>query len=96
MPHAAEDGHDHHLGRFRPVDEIGEDAAAENAEKRAGDAGEAAGDDEGGKLVGADVDTDEGRALRILADRRQHAPEGRADDPPERRQRQRHQGDVTR
>src|SRR6185437_7535318 len=86
MLHAAEDGHDHHFGRFRPVDEIGEDAAAGDAEERSGDAGEAAGDHEGGELVGAHVDADERCALRVLADRRQHAAEGRADDALHRRQ----------
>src|SRR6185312_8268243 len=75
MLHAAEDGHDHHFRRFRPIDEIGEDATARNAEERAGNAGEAAGDDEGGELVGPHVDADERRALGVLADRRQHAAE---------------------
>src|SRR5690348_6839065 len=56
MLHAAEDGHDHHFGRFRPVDEIGEDAAARNAKQCARNASEATGDNEGRELVGAHVD----------------------------------------
>ena len=38
MVDPAEDGHDHHLGGFRPVHVIGEDAAIEDAEQGAGDA----------------------------------------------------------
>src|SRR5437764_3756239 len=53
MLHPAEDGHDHHIGGFRPEHEIGEDAAVEDAEERARKPGEAAGNREGGKLVGA-------------------------------------------
>src|ERR1043166_2499568 len=37
MMHAAEDGHDHDICRFRPEHEIGKDAAVENAEQRAGE-----------------------------------------------------------
>ncbi len=88
MIDAAEDGHDHHLGRFRPVDVVGEDAAVEDAEQRAGDAGEAAGDHEGGELVAAHVEADRGGALRIFPDRLQHEAERRIDDPLHRRQRQ--------
>src|SRR3974390_798654 len=49
MIDAAENGHDHHLGRFRPVDIIGEHTAVEDAEQGASDAGKAAGDHESGK-----------------------------------------------
>src|SRR5580704_8062447 len=62
---AAEDGHDHHLGGFRPVDIVGEDAAVEDAEQGTGDAGEAAGGHKGGELVAAHIDADRGRALRV-------------------------------
>src|SRR5262245_33529021 len=40
--HAAEQGHDQHLGRLRPVGEIREHAAVEDAEEPAGQAGERA------------------------------------------------------
>src|SRR5579871_3668677 len=55
---AAENGHDHHLGRFRPVDEVGKDAAIEDAEQGSGNAGKAAGNHEGGEFVSADVQAD--------------------------------------
>ncbi len=83
--HAAEDGHDHDLGRFRPEHVVGKDAAAEDAVKRTGEAGERAGDDKGGELVGADIETDKGGALGIVADRRQHAAERRAHYPVQHR-----------
>jgi hypothetical protein len=66
---------------FGQVHVVGEDAAVEDAEQRAGDPGEAAGHDEGGEFVGPDVDADEGGALRIFSNRRQHAAKWRADDP---------------
>ena len=91
IAHAAEDRHDHDLGRFRPEHIIGEDAAAEDAVERAGKPGKGAGDDKGGELIGAHVDADKGGALGIVADRRQHAAERRAHDPVQHRQRHRHQ-----
>src|SRR6185312_3467160 len=90
MIDAAEDGHDHHFGRFRPIDEVGKDAAVENAEQSPCDTGEAAGDHEGGEFIAADVEADRGCALRILPDRRQHEAERRGDDALYRRQRQQH------
>ena len=45
--------------------------------------GEGAREDEGRELVAPHVDADELRALGILADRGQHAPERRADDAPQ-------------
>src|SRR5688500_14348218 len=90
-PHTAEQGHDQHLGRLRPVREVGEDAAIEDAEQSARQPGEGAGQDEGGQLVAPDVDADEFRALGVLADRGEHAAERRARDPPQRPQAQRYQ-----
>src|SRR6266545_657403 len=78
--HAAQERHDQHLGGLGPVGEVGEDAAVEDAEERAGKPGEHAGQHEGRKLVPAHVDTDELRALRVLADGGEHAAEGRAHD----------------
>src|SRR5262245_26119487 len=79
--HAAEQRHDQDLGGLGPVGEVREDAAVEDAEQAARDAGEGAGEDEGGQLVAAHVDADELGALGILADRREEAPERRPDDP---------------
>src|SRR5215472_17727263 len=45
--HAAEDGHDDHLGRFRPENVVGKDAAAEEAVERPGEPGKRSGDDKG-------------------------------------------------
>ena len=89
--HAAEQRHDQHLGRLGPVGEVGEDAAVEDAEQPAGEAGEGAGEDEGGQLVAPHVDADELGALGVLADRGQHAPERRADDAPQDPEAERHQ-----
>ena len=55
------------------------------------EAGEAAGDREGGELVGAHIDADKGGALRVFADRRQYPAERRAGQPAQRRDAQRHQ-----
>src|SRR5215471_7426893 len=79
--HAPEQGHDQHLGRLRPVREVREHPPVEDPEEPAGQAGERAGQHKGGQLVAPHVDADELRPLGILADRRQHAPEGRPDDP---------------
>src|SRR5277367_1998005 len=72
--HAPEDGHNNDLGRFRPEHIIGKDTAAKDAVERAGEPGETAGDDKGRELVGAYVQPDKGGALRVVTDRRQHAP----------------------
>src|SRR5262252_4574269 len=89
--HAAEEGHDQHLGRLRPVREVREHAAVEDAEEPAGQAGERAGQHERRQLVAPDVDADELRPLRVLPDRRQHAAERRGDDAMERPEARRHQ-----
>ena len=81
--HAAEERHDQHLGRLGPVREVGEDAAVEDAEEAAGEAGEGAGEDEGGELVAPHVDPDELGALGVLPDGGEHAPEGRRHDAPQ-------------
>src|SRR5213594_804516 len=81
--HAAEQGHDQHLGGLGPVREVGEDPAVVDAEEAARQPREPAGEDEGGQLVAAHVDADELGALRILPDGREHPAEGRADDAPE-------------
>ncbi len=73
--HAAQQRHDQHLGGLRPVGEVGEDAAVEDAEEAAGQPGEGAREHEGGQLVAPDVDPDELGALRVLADRGEHPPE---------------------
>src|SRR2546430_3358802 len=78
--HPAEQRHDQHLGGLGPVGEVGEDAAVEDAEEPAGEPGEHAREHEGGELVSADVDPDELGPLRVLADRGEDAPEGRAHD----------------
>src|SRR5882672_5085183 len=44
--HAPEERHDQHLGRLGPVREVREDAAVEDAEEPAGEAGKGAGQDE--------------------------------------------------
>src|SRR5689334_10654965 len=82
-PHAAQQGHDEHLGGLGPVGEVGEDAAVEDAEESPGQPGEDARQHEGGQLVASHVDPDELRPLRILADGREHAAEGRGDYPPQ-------------
>src|SRR5882762_1851903 len=91
--HAAEERHDQHLGGLGPVGEVGEDAAVEDAEEPAGEPREAAGEHEGGELVPAHVDPDELGPLRILADRGEDAPEGRAHDATERPEAERHQAE---
>src|SRR5713226_6359307 len=78
--HPPQERHDQHLGGLGPVGEVGEDASIEDAEEAAGQAREGARDDEGAQLVAPHVDPDELRALRVLADGREHASEGRAHD----------------
>src|SRR6266852_4388238 len=78
--HAPQERHDQHLGGLGPVGEVREDASVEDAEEAAGHSREGARDDEGAQLVAPHVDPDELRALRVLADGREHAPEGRAHD----------------
>src|SRR5712692_5184547 len=82
IPHAAEDRHDEHLGRFRPVGEVGKDAAVEDAEEATGDSRKQAGNDERDQLVASHVDTDEPGALGILSDRGEEPPERRSHDAP--------------
>src|SRR5713226_3663900 len=79
-PHPAEQRHDQHLGRLRPVGEVGEDAAVEDAEEATAEPGEHPRDDEGDQLVAPHAHADELRALGVLADGGQHAPERRAHD----------------
>src|SRR6266567_1878260 len=81
--HASQERHDQHLGGLGPVGEVREDASVEDTEEAAGEAREGARDDEGAQLVAPHVDPDELRALRVLADGREHAPEGRAHDAAE-------------
>src|SRR3954464_2157501 len=57
--HPAEDSHDQHLGRFRPVEEVCKHAAIEDAEQRPGHAGEAPCHDEGSQFIGSDIHADE-------------------------------------
>src|SRR2546425_3134323 len=90
-PHAAEERHDEHFGRLRPVCEVGEDAPVEDAEESAGEPREGSGQHEGSELVPADVDADELGALGVLPDRRQDAAEGRPHDPVQGEQARRHQ-----
>src|SRR5213080_2863030 len=73
--HASQERHDQHLGGLGPVGEVREDASVEDTEEAAGEAREGARDDEGAQLVAPHVDPDELRALRVLADGREHAPE---------------------
>ena len=80
MPHAAKDHHDEDFGRLRPVGEVREDPAIEDAEQRAGETREGARHHECCELVAPYVDPDEFGALGVLADCRQHAAERRADD----------------
>ena len=77
---AAEDGHDQHLGRLRPVAEVREHATIEDAEQAAGKPGEAAGQREHDQLVETHVDADELCALGIVADGGEDAAERRAHD----------------
>ena len=91
MVHAAEDGHDHHIGRFRPEHEIGEDAPVENPEQSTREAGKATGDREGGQLIEAHIDPDKSGALGVFADRRQHPAKRRAGQSAQCRHAQRHQ-----
>src|SRR5215470_6891495 len=74
--HAAQQRHDQYLGGLGPVREVREDPAVEDAEQASGEAREEARDHEGGQLITAHVDPDELGALRVLADRGEHAPEG--------------------
>src|SRR6266850_5574668 len=78
--HAPQECHDQHLGGLGPGGEVREDASVEDAEEAAGQAREGARDHEGAQLVAPHVDPDELRALRVLADGREHASEGRAHD----------------
>src|SRR6266581_993966 len=90
-PHPAEQRHDQHLGRLGPVSEVGEDAAVEDAGEAAREPGERPRQHEGGQLVAPHVYADELGALGVLSDRREHAPEGRADHAPEDPEAARHQ-----
>src|SRR5574341_1628973 len=67
VSYAHGDRHDLHLGGLGPVREVREDAAVEDAEERAGEAGEGAGDDERHQLPALHVHADELGALRVLA-----------------------------
>src|SRR6266478_4507147 len=78
--HAAQQGHDQHLGRLGPVREVREDAAIEDPEEPAGQPREGAREDEGGQFVEPHVHPDELGALRVLPDGGEHAPEGRGHD----------------
>src|SRR3990167_6379806 len=80
VAHAAEDRHDQDLGGLRPVDEVGEHAAVEDAEEPARETRERPREDEGDQFPAPDVDADELCALGILPDRREDAAERRADD----------------
>src|SRR5262245_28167248 len=93
IPHAAEQRHDEHLGRLRPVREVREHAAIEDAEEPTGEPGKDPGDDEGDQLVTPHAHADELGPLGVLADRREQAPERRAHDPPEHPEAQRDQDD---
>src|SRR5688500_10517937 len=75
--HPAEQRHDEHLGGLRPVREVREHAAVEDAEEAAREPGEGAGQHEGGELVAAHVHADELRPLGVLADGGEHAAERR-------------------
>src|SRR2546422_480375 len=81
--HAPQERHDQHLGGLGPVGEVREDSSIEDAEEPAGQAGEGARDHEGAEFVASHVDADELRALRVLTDGREHAPEGRPHDAAE-------------
>src|SRR5437763_6245460 len=89
--HPAEQRHAQHLGGLGPVGEVGEAAAVEDAEEPAGEPSEHAREHEGAELASADVDPDELGPLRVLADRGEDAPEGRAHDAAERPEAKRHQ-----
>src|SRR3972149_5139295 len=93
VAHAAEDRHDEDLGGLRPVDEVGEHAAVEDAEEPAREAREGAGEHEGEPLPAPEVEADELGALGVLADRREDAAERRADDAPEQPEAQGHEHD---
>ena len=82
-PHAADEGHGGDLARHRDVERLRIGEVQEEGVERAGEAAERARDDERGELVALDVVPDEAGALLVLADRLEHATEGRVDDAPE-------------
>jgi hypothetical protein len=78
---AADDGLHHQLAGGVEGEGIGRHEGLHDAEEPAGEAGIGRGDDERRELVAVDVVADGGRAQRILADRAEDRPDGRAHDP---------------
>ncbi len=79
----AQQDHQQHLGRLRPVRQVGIDAAVVDHDPRTRQAGEGSHEHEGVEPVAIDGDADEIGPLGILANRRQRPAERRIDDVPQ-------------
>src|SRR3989475_550736 len=82
---AAEEHHHQRLDRHRHAEIVGEDAALEEREHRAGEAAEEPGDDERHPLMSSHVHTDGFGAPGVVAGSAQRETEGRTTDPCEER-----------
>src|SRR5881409_3289815 len=81
-PEAAEHGHEDHLAREAPVDDVGRREAVQRHPERPREPGEHTRDQEGHEAVAPDLDADELRARLVVADRLERLAEGRVHDHP--------------
>src|SRR5438046_1222892 len=81
-PKAAEHGHEDHLAREAPVDDVGRREAVQRHPERPRESGEHTRDQKGHEAVAPDLDADELRARLVVADRLERLAEGRVDDDP--------------
>jgi hypothetical protein len=88
VAHAADHGHGDDLARERHVDHVRGDEIAKESKQAARETEKRGRENEPDQLVTPDRIADEGRPLLVLADRHQHAPERRVDEPPDTRARE--------
>src|SRR5207247_9706053 len=82
VPKAAEHGHEDHLAREAPVDDVGRREAVQRQQERSREPGEHTRDQKGHEAVAPDLDADELRARLVVADRLERLAEWRVDDDP--------------
>ena len=78
--------HEHHLARHRPMHVRQRGQLEDQRLGRAGDAGQRRRQHEDGELVLVDAVAERHRAGLVVADRLQHLPERRVDDPVDQQQ----------
>ena len=88
IAHAADHGHGDDLARERHVDHVRGDEIAKESKQAARETEKRGRENEPDQLVTPDRIADEGRPLLVLADRHQHPPERRVDEPPDTRARE--------